>query len=213
MAIEFEIKMVLPIRMRSVRIERAIAAIDGVTCGPWSDHLQENTYFDSSDGAVRRARIALRHRRVDGRNIVTVKTAAPGGTRHEWEADFDGEDIPTALASLHIPEKLPPVEDVIAGRTRLVPIAGTDYVRRRCEISRGELRVEAAIDRGELKRGRLVRHFAELELELLAGSEEELRQLAEQVRRRLSLRYEMRGKLSRAMSLGTKKKKSLLEDK
>lgn len=205
MAIEFEIKLALPRYLKNRTIESAISAVEGVTLGCWSEHMQENTYFDSSDGAVRQARIALRHRRVDGRHVVTVKTAAPGGARHEWESDFDGADIPRALKSLDISIPLPPVEDIISGKTALVPIARTDYLRRCCEARYRGCTVEIAIDRGVLRRGDIRRSFTELELELVSGSEEDVRQLAELVRTRLGLRYELRGKLSRAMNLRKRK--------
>ena len=65
--------------------------------------------------------------------------------------------------------------------------------------------MEIAIDRGVLRRGDIRRSFTELELELVSGSEEDVRQLAELVRTRLGLRYELRGKLSRAMNLRKRK--------
>ena len=49
------------------------------------------------------------------------------------------------------------------------------------------------------------RSFTELELERVSGSEEDVLQLAELVRTRLGLRYELRGKLSRAMNLRKRK--------
>ena len=205
MAIEFEIKLSLPRYMKNRVIESAISSLEGVSLGAWSEHMQENTYFDSSDGAVRHARIALRHRRVDGRHVVTVKTAAPGGARHEWESDFDGTDIPKALHDLNISMPLSPVEDIISGKTGLVPIARTDYLRRCCEVSFRNCTAEIAIDRGVLRKGDIRRSFAELELELISGDEEDVRQLAELVRLRLGLRYELRGKLSRAMNLHKRK--------
>lgn len=205
MAIEFEIKLALPRYLKNRTIESAISAVDGIVLGSWSEHMQDNTYFDSSDGAVRQARIALRHRRVDGRHVVTVKTAAPGGARHEWESDFDGADIPKALGELDISIPLPPVEDIISEKTTLVPIARTDYLRRCCEVRYRDCTAEIAIDRGVLRKGDIRRSFAELELELISGNEEDVRQLAEIVRTRLGLRYELRGKLSRAMNLRKRK--------
>lgn len=208
MGMEFEIKLWLPLRIKNRRLEQAFAETEGVCCGPWSDHMQENTYFDSDDGAVRRARIALRHRRVDGRHVATVKTAAPGGARYEWEREFDGQSLRQVLGEMELSVCLPPIEDICAGRTRPVPIAGTDYLRRRCELSYRGTRVEAAIDRGVLCREEHRRRFAELELELLSGDEEHVKELAEIIRQRLGLRYELRGKLNRAMRLGTAKKKT-----
>ena len=199
MSIEFEIKLALPLRIRTARVERAFAEVSGISLGEWSDHLQENTYFDSSDGAIRRARIALRHRMVDGRHVLTVKTAGEGGARHEWEREFDGGSLAEALRGLAIETPLPPIEALIRGETEPVAIAGTDYVRRKCIARYRGSEIELAIDRGELSRPGVTRRFAELELELLEGSEEDVRDLAETVRRALALRYETHGKLARAL--------------
>ncbi len=202
MSIEFEIKLALPLNMKNARIERALEGIPGLSTGRWSDHLQENTYYDSENGSVHRGRIALRHRRVDGRNVVTVKTPATDGTaRHEWECDFDGDSLRDALAKLPIEMELPAVKQVISGETGLIPIAATDYLRRRCEAVYMGTTAEIAIDRGVLSRGALSRTFAEMEIELIEGDQQQVRALAEEIRQRLSLRYEARGKLSRAMHL------------
>ena len=201
MGIEYEIKLRLPMRLSNLKIEKCIDGISGLTHGPWSEHLQENTYFDSSDGGLRRDHVVLRHRRVDDLHVITVKCRAETEGHHEWEGEFDGGSVIEALHGLNIEKNLPPLVDLMEERTLPVAVANTDYVRRRCDAEFRQSRMEIAIDRGELARKDRSLRFAELEIELKSGDTQDVRDLAEQIRRRLSLRYERRGKYSRALAL------------
>src|SRR5690554_2672892 len=59
-----------------------------------------NTYFDTPDGDLEAARMALRLRRIDGRTLQTVKTRGEGGgglsRRGEWEWEVAGPKLDLA---------------------------------------------------------------------------------------------------------------------
>ncbi|WP_157956885.1 CYTH domain-containing protein [Salinicola aestuarinus] len=134
-----------------------------------------NRYYDTPDGDLEAAKVALRVRQSGNRRLQTLKTAAAsqGGlsSRGEWEWSLDGRDCNAAgldIAGLR-ELGLPALEGI--DLDRLAPVFSTDFERRlwryREAESSGE--IEIALDQGEITVGDRCLSILELELELKAG--------------------------------------------
>ncbi|WP_444999767.1 CYTH domain-containing protein [Halomonas mongoliensis] len=160
-----------------------------------------NTYFDTPEGDLEAARMALRLRRIDGRTLQTVKTSGEGGgglsRRGEWEWEVPGPELDLAgLAGL------PPAATLGRGvLSRLRPRFTTDFHRESWQLTHAGARVEVALDEGEiLADGRRVA-IRELELELKAGEPEALWSLAEALAESVPLRPADTSKAARGGAL------------
>ncbi|HZM34921.1 MAG TPA: CHAD domain-containing protein [Burkholderiales bacterium] len=167
MQLEREIKFHLPPEaQRSLsRVVRAASS--------WRHRELSSVYYDTREGQLRRAGIALRTRRDGVRWLQTLK--ADGGvgggfsTRAEWEipaprgrldvAAFPRKEI---LAATGI--------DIVKLAPRLRPVFETRFERRAAMIRiGGATRAEIAVDRGYVDAGPRREPIEELELELKAG--------------------------------------------
>ncbi|WP_445003512.1 CYTH domain-containing protein [Halomonas mongoliensis] len=159
-----------------------------------------NTYFDTPEGDLEAARMALRLRRIDGRTLQTVKTSGEGGgglsRRGEWEWEVPGPELDLAgLAGL------PPATLGRGVLPRLRPRFTTDFRRESWQLTHAGARVEVALDEGEiLADGRRVA-IRELELELKAGAPEALWSLAEALAESVPLRPADTSKAARGGAL------------
>ncbi|UYG04363.1 CYTH domain-containing protein [Halomonas sp. LR3S48] len=137
-----------------------------------------NTYYDTPEGELEAARMALRLRRRDDSWVQTLKTSGEGGggysRRREWEWPVAGGSLDRAgLAELAPMAALG--ENVLA---RLEPRFTTDFERRLWRLELAEATVEVALDQGEIRAaGRRV-PICELELELKDGDPQALWSLA-----------------------------------
>ncbi|PXX98276.1 CYTH domain-containing protein [Halomonas sp. LBP4] len=160
-----------------------------------------NTYFDTPEGALATARMALRLRRADGRLLQTLKTRGQGGgglsRRGEWEWEVPGPGLDLAgLAAL------PPMAghgDALLAR--LVPRFATDFRRETWRLELGEARIELALDLGEIRAADRTVAIRELELELEAGEPEALWDLAEALAESVPLRPADTSKAARGGAL------------
>jgi triphosphatase len=126
-------------------------------------------YFDTPDGDLAKARMAVRVRRHGDAYLQTIKAARDGGfERVEWERPIQGP----------APERdaLPPretVEGELAHRVfdDLQPLFETDFERTAWTVDAGNgLVVEVARDIGEIRCGSESLPISEVELELKAGT-------------------------------------------
>lgn len=161
-----------------------------------------NTYFDTPDGALEKARVALRIRQVDGRCLQTLKTSGAGSgglsQRGEWEWPIDGPALDLdGLAAL------PPMRDLDrATLDALAPRFRTDFQRLTWQLEHRGSRIELAVDEGEIVAGSRRAEICELELELKAGEVDTLWQLAETLAERIALRPAQASKAARGAALG-----------
>ncbi|WP_111412983.1 CYTH domain-containing protein [Billgrantia lactosivorans] len=137
-----------------------------------------NTYFDTPEGDLESARLALRLRRRDDSWIQTLKASGDGSggysRRREWEWPVAGGSLDRAgLAAL------PPMATLGAQvLARLEPRFATDFERRLWRLELAEATIEVALDQGEIRAaGRRVT-INELELELKDGDPQALWSLA-----------------------------------
>lgn len=177
---ETELKFQVPAdAARAVRAAMAAAA-------PRRQHLQA-IYFDTAEGALGRAGVALRLRREGPRWVQTLKArGANAAQRHEHNAPVPRSQ-PADRPALARHAGSPAAEawaqalgESIDGfdATRLQPVMSTD-IWRRSVVLRGEgWAVELAFDEGEVRAGERVAKVCELEYELLEGTLADLERLA-----------------------------------
>lgn len=204
MGTETEIKLKLPRQADDEMLMREIELQMGAGPGCWQLKHMVSRYYDRTDGALSEAQISLRERSVNDIRVITVKAPSGGGafTRKEWEAPCAGHELADALKTLDLGETekrlLLPVM-----RREMKPemIAEAVFDRRYRLFLLPGAEIEAAIDRGQLKKSGRSAEFAELELELKAGDKQILLQTAEHIEKRLSLEKEHETKLQRALKL------------
>ncbi|MDQ7732970.1 CYTH domain-containing protein [Halomonas sp. SpR1] len=164
-----------------------------------------NTYFDTPQGDLAKARIALRLRQVDGQVLQTVKTAGQGGgglsQREEWEWQVTGPQLD--LASI---AKLPPFQGELSGvLDALAPQLSTDFTRRSWQLKERtpgqESHIELVLDEGEIISGGYRTPIREAELELKGGEPEALWALALTLAEQVPLRPSDSSKASRGNAL------------
>ena len=156
----------------------------------------ETVYYDNPQGDFGARRWTLRRRLENGLGVCTLKTPA-GSARNEWELAWD--DIPSAIPALiaqGAPEELRQL--AAAG---LFPRCGARFTRLAGQLEVPGARVELALDRGVLTGGGQELPFAEVEIELKAGSEDAAAEFAHALAGELGLKEEPRSKVARAMAL------------
>jgi triphosphatase len=162
-----------------------------------------NTYFDTPEGELETARMALRLRRRDENWVQTLKTSGEGGggysRRREWEWPVaDGSLDRAGLA------ELPPMAalgaDVLA---RLESRFATDFERRAWRLELAEANIEVALDQGEIRAAGKRVPIRELELELKDGDPQALWSLALSFAETIPLRPADASKAARGSALLT----------
>jgi triphosphatase len=160
---EIEMKFAIPAG-RAAEVAAALSLVPGIE--PLADAVPRqlvSTYFDTEKGALRRAQMALRVRRMGDAYVQTLKDAGDGAlSRGEWETAIRGPTLD--LAAL----KATPAARLIA-KAKLTPVYVVEVKRRTVEVIEGESRIELAFDEGAAKARGQNSAFAELELELKAG--------------------------------------------
>ena len=166
-----------------------------------------NTYFDTPEGDLAKARIALRLRKVDGTVLQTVKTAGQGGgglsQRAEWEWQVPGDALDLAALA-----ELPPFQGELGKvLSSLAPQLSTDFTRRSWQLidtstpQRGH--IELVLDEGDIRSGGYSTPIREVELELKEGDPEALWALALTLSEQVPLRPSDSSKAARGNALST----------
>ncbi|MFN2411251.1 MAG: CYTH domain-containing protein [Halomonas sp.] len=160
-----------------------------------------NTYFDTPQGALAEARIAVRLRQVDDQILQTVKTAGHGGggfsERQEWEWS-----VPTLELDTQGLAELPPFQGSLAESIpALVAQLNTDFVRHSWQVTWQESHIELALDQGDIHSGGHRTTICEAELELQQGEPESLWSLALALAEQVPLRPSDSSKAARGNAL------------
>lgn len=182
MATETELKLQLRAAdVGALRMHPLLTA--GTASGP-STLL--NTYYDTADQDLARAKVALRLRRQGDCIIQTLKTRGQSVNglhqRGEWEWVLPRPVLDTELLNGDIwPESLPP-----ASQLQLVPVFTTDFGRETWQVRYQGADVEVALDLGQIRcpcpqGGALQDEILELELELKSGEAPALLALADEL--------------------------------
>jgi len=193
---EVELKFdVEPASVARIRAAPALAAAES------SREDSESLYFDTEDGALRRAGISLRVRRSGGRNVQTAKrkkdNAAGLFVRQEWEAQVPhfGLDL-GAFKPGPLKRLLGKVD-----RAALKPVVRTRFSRTSWQIAQGGSRIEVVLDEGFVSAGGRKAALIELELELKQGKPAALFALAREIGRAAPLRLGAMSKNERGYAL------------
>lgn len=160
-----------------------------------------NTYFDTADFRLNKARVALRIRQVDGTYIQTLKTRGTSvdglSRRGEWEWQRPTPTLDVTLLRPHLPA---PLHNLQA--EELQPLFTTHFTRTAWQILWQSSHIEAAMDRGDVS----VPHgdtlpICELELELKDGDERDLLDLAKRLQSLASLTPSDQSKAEKGFTL------------
>ncbi len=195
---EIELKLLVDEAEATAYWRRAVAA--GLAEAAPKPQLLRSVYFDSEDHALKRAGIALRLRR-DGRRWVQTakaKAALSGGLSRaeEFEAPAPGGRIDLALIDS------PALREEIASAGPLVPVCETSIRRAAGVLTREDgLKVELAVDCGEIIAGEARAQLREIELELIEGPLARLYDLALELSGEGVLRFSRLSKAARGYLL------------
>lgn len=165
------------------------------------NHDSESLYFDTPEGALRKAGISLRVRRSAGRNVQTAKrksgNAAGLFVREEWEADVPRFALDLGAFAPGLVRRLIGKAD----RSALAPQVRTRFTRTSWQIEHRGSQIEVVLDEGMVSAGRKRSPLIELELELKQGKPAALFDLAEEIGRAAPLRLGTLSKNERGYAL------------
>ncbi len=165
--------------------------------GEYAVKQMRTAYYDTPDGALSARHWTLRCRRENEIHVCTLKLPADGGARGEWEIQCD--DIARAIPVLSRDSGCAELEELT--RQGLVNTCGASFVRRCRVMTIGKTTLELALDQGQLSGGGKTIDFAELELELLEGSREDVARLGKLLEASYGLVPEKKSKFARAKAL------------
>ena len=165
--------------------------------GGFREIRMETTYYDAPDGIFSRLHWTLRRRMENGVSVCTLKSNLSDGSRGEWEAEWG--DILSAvprLIAMGAPKEL---EEYT--RDGVSPTCGARFTRKALTLAAGDGTVELALDQGQLLGGGQALPFAEVEVELKQGRDEDAVAFAQTLAARFGLTQEPKSKLRRALEL------------
>lgn len=165
---------------------------------PYRYVRMQTTYFDTEDGFFSARRWMLRVRKEDDRSVITMKTAAEGYARGEWEIEGEYlDEAPQKLAALGAPEELKTL-DV----ERLVPVCGAKFTRILAELTFSDgSTCELAGDVGDLTGAGKFAPLCELELELKSGAPDAMLAFAGELSSIYGIQEQPKSKFARARAL------------
>lgn len=160
-----------------------------------------NTYYDTPEGDLKQARVALRLRRIGDEWRQTLKTSGQGGgglsTRGEWEWTVAGDTLD--LEGLKGLDPIQALDETLL--SRLVPCFTTDFQREVWRLQSDGSEVEIALDQGQIRVGERSVAIHEVELELKRGEAERLLALADGFAESVPLRPSDTSKAARGTAL------------
>jgi inorganic triphosphatase YgiF len=164
----------------------------------------DNIYFDTAKLLLRRQDVALRLRRSGDRWLQTVKTSGSASAglhqRGEWETPVAGESL--ELDRFDHP-RLKKLFGKPGLREALMPIFRTDFRRTTWDLEYAHgVRIEMALDLGQIQAGEHSEMISEVELELVEGKPEDLLKTGRALAETLSVRLLNTSKAERGYRLG-----------
>jgi len=161
----------------------------------------ETLYFDSIDGALRRAGYSLRIRRSGDRYVQTIKRkkASSAGlfVRQEWE-----EEVPDFTLRADALKRTPLRRWAARAEAgEILPLIRSEITRSAWQIRHRGSRIEVVLDRGRICSGDSDAPIGELELELIRGRPSALFDLARHFGELAPLRIGVLSKSERGYAL------------
>ncbi len=165
--------------------------------GEFTTIAMETAYFDNPQGDLRRRHWTLRRRLENGRSVCALKTPLPDGSRGEWETECGSiTDAISELCKLGAPAELEAM-----ARQGLTQSCAARFTRLAAVVELQAATVELALDQGLLLGGGQALPFAEVEVELKAGSDDAAIAFASALAREFRLAREPKSKIQRALAL------------
>ena len=165
--------------------------------GGFREIRMETTYYDAPDGIFSRLHWTLRRRMENGVSVCTLKSNLSDGSRGEWEVEWG--DILSAVPRLIATGAPKELEEYT--RDGVSPTCGARFTRKALTLAAGDGTVELALDQGQLLGGGQALPFAEVEVELKQGRDEDAVAFAQTLASRFGLTQEPKSKLRRALEL------------
>lgn len=176
--------------------EEKIAAIRE-KFGIFTEISMETVYYDTRDFALRRRKWTLRRRYENGKSVCTLKTPLPDGSRGEWETECGHiGDVVETLVRQGAPGAL-----LTLTAQGVTEVCAARFTRLAKTVETGDALVELALDQGCLLGGGKALPFAEVEVELKAGSQADAVSFAGALAAEFGLTPEEKSKVQRAMEL------------
>lgn len=165
--------------------------------GDFTAISMETAYYDTQERILGKQRWTLRRRYENGRSVCTLKTPAAGLSRGEWETEADSiETAIPVLCKLGAPGALKELTS-----SGVEPVCAARFTRLAKKLTAQGCIVELALDRGVLLGGGKELPFAEIEVELKAGSEDAAVAFANSLAKEFDLTAEPASKFKRALAL------------
>lgn len=164
-------------------------------------------YYDTADQVLRNNNVTLRVRKENELAFATLKWGghpAMNGLFEHQEINIplgssqNVEDIPREIFELSLDGQR--METLLEGK-KLLPLVQTDITRRRLKICTGSGIAELSVDRGRVLGGEKEAPVSELEVELYAGSLEDILELTDRIAAEYELLPENESKYARAIAL------------
>lgn len=204
--IEIEAKFVCPAGLTATDVSSALKRL-GLSVRWHEPQTQTDTYFDTTDGALRAAKASLRLRRLGAMCLGTFKLpkAQSGAVmeRQEIEWDLPPDDAPAWASSADGFPAVPP--EVTAqlqehGVQSVTPVLTVLTVRRQGQVMGADGFVaEVALDESTFTARRGEARQRELELELKAGSPSRLYEVAQALSAQYGLQPSAQSKFAAGM--------------
>lgn len=165
--------------------------------GNFTSITMNTAYYDTPKGDLRPKRWTLRRRMENETSVCTLKIPLSDGSRGEWEVEADTIEAGVSkLCKLDVPPEL-----AALASEGLVEVCAARFTRLAKTLVLENATVEIALDKGTLLGGGQVLPFAEVEVELKAGSEEAAVAFAAALAREFQLVPEKKSKQQRALAL------------
>ena len=161
----------------------------------------ETLYFDTADGAVRKAGYSLRIRRSGDRYVQTIKRkkASSAGlyVRQEWE-----DEVPDFTLRAEVLKRGPLKRWAARAEAgELLPLIRSEITRSAWQIRHRGSRIEVVLDRGRICAGDKEAPIGELEIELIRGRPSALFDLARTLAEKAPVRIGVMSKSGRGYAL------------
>ena len=162
---------------------------------------QTTVYYDTPDGAVRKAGFTLRLRSSGGLTVQTVKQSGDGAAgmfdRPEWEEELKGPGLDfKAVDRTPLGKRLDR-----AVRRKLEPLVTSTVDRTTWRLTRTGSEIELVLDEGNIAAGGAEQALEELEVELKRGDPRAVFDLAREFGRTVPLRLGVLSKAERGFAL------------
>lgn len=159
-------------------------------------YRMETTYYDTPARDLSQRHITLRRRMENELSVCTLKAPAETG---RLEFELEKAAIEDAIEELCKLASIPGLSALLENGVE--PVCAARFVRIAKTLTYRDTTIEVALDKGVLLGGGREEPLCEVEFELKAGSEQQLRKYAAAMALRYGLTPERRSKFARAAAL------------